>query len=117
MTGTRPLSVREKLDLTVSRRWRGSGFWFGLAITLIWPFAMFGTRIGWRGGEHLPRTGGALLAINHVSFSDPIFDVAFCICHNRMPRFLAKGELWDVPLVRSVLGKGGHSFDEVCAAL
>jgi 1-acyl-sn-glycerol-3-phosphate acyltransferase len=108
MTGVRPLSTWAKLRLTVDRRFRGSGFWFGLAIAVIWPFAMFGTRIGWRGGEHLPKTGGALLAINHVSFSDPIFDVAFTICHGRMPRFLAKSELWKMPVVRSVLAGGGH---------
>lgn len=103
-----PLTVWQKFVLGFTRRWSDSGFWFGFAITTVWPFAMFGTRIGWRGGEHLPRTGGALLAINHVSFSDPIFDVAFTICHGRMPRFLAKSELWNIPLVRSVLGKGGH---------
>jgi 1-acyl-sn-glycerol-3-phosphate acyltransferase len=108
MTGVPPLSFWRKLVLTVRRRWSTSGFWFGLAITVIWPFAIFGTRVGWRGGEHLPRTGGALLALNHVSFSDPIFDVAFCVAHGRMPRFLAKAELWGVPVVRSVLGKGGH---------
>jgi len=108
MTGDRPLSTWQKLWLSFSRRFRDSGFWFGVAIALIWPFAMFGTRIGWRGGDHLPRTGGALLAINHVSFADPIFDVAFVICHGRMPRFLAKAELWSVPVVRSVLAGGGH---------
>jgi 1-acyl-sn-glycerol-3-phosphate acyltransferase len=108
MPGERPLTTWRKLRLTFTRRWRDSGFWFGLAIAGIWPFAMFGTRIGWRGGEHLPRTGGALLAINHVSFADPIFDVAFSICHGRMPRFLAKSELWSVPVVRSVLRQGGH---------
>jgi 1-acyl-sn-glycerol-3-phosphate acyltransferase len=108
VTDDRPLSNWQKLRLTVTRRWRGSGFWFGLAIALIWPFAVFGTRLSLRGGEHLPRTGGALLAINHVSFADPIFDVAFAVSHGRMPRFLAKAELWDVPVVRSVLAGGGH---------
>jgi 1-acyl-sn-glycerol-3-phosphate acyltransferase len=108
MTATRPLSVREKLALTFSRRRRGSGFWFGFAIWMLWPWTMFGTRIGWSGGEHIPREGGALLAINHVSFADPIFDVALCVSHGRMPRFLAKAELWDIPVVRSVLAKGGH---------
>lgn len=108
MTTVRPLTVRQKLALTVTRRRRTSGFWFGFAIWLIWPFAMFGTRIGWRGGEHLPRTGGALLAMNHVSFADPIFDTAFAVSHGRMPRYLAKASLWDVPVVRSVLGTGGH---------
>src|SRR5690606_37442686 len=67
-----------------------------------------GTKVAFRGGEHIPRTGGALLAINHVSFADPIFDVAFTICHGRMPRFLAKSELWSTPVVRNVLAGGGH---------
>lgn len=106
--GTRPLTVWDKLVLTVTRKWRDSGFWFGFAITVLWPFAMFGTRIGWRGGEHVPRTGGALLAFNHVSSADPIFDTAFTISHGRMPRYLAKASLWNVPVVRSVLGRGGH---------
>jgi 1-acyl-sn-glycerol-3-phosphate acyltransferase len=108
VTEVRRLTAGEKLRLSVTRRRRTSGFWFGLAIALLWPFTMFGTRVGWAGGEHLPRTGGALVAANHVSFMDPIFDVAFCISHGRMPRFLAKAELWKVPVVRSVLGKGGH---------
>ena len=34
--------------------------------------------------------------------------MAFTICHGRMPRFLAKSELWKMPVVRSVLGGGGH---------
>jgi 1-acyl-sn-glycerol-3-phosphate acyltransferase len=108
VTQDRPLSEWQKLRLTFTRRWRDSGFWYGLAIALIWPFAMFGTKVGWRGGEHIPRSGGALLAINHVSFADPIFDVAFTICHGRMPRFLAKSELWSTPVVRNVLGGGRH---------
>ncbi|NMH92940.1 1-acyl-sn-glycerol-3-phosphate acyltransferase [Pseudonocardia bannensis] len=107
-TSDAPLSTWEKLVLTARRRRRGSGFWFGLAIELIWPFVMMFTRIGWRGGHHIPRTGGALLAINHVSFSDPIFDTAFVISHGRMPRYLAKADLWRTPVVRSVLGGGGH---------
>ena len=102
------LTVWQRIALTVRHRRRGSGFWFGLAIELIWPIVMWGTRLGWRGGEHLPRTGGALVVANHVSSSDPIFDVAFGISHGRMPRFMAKSELWSVPVVKWVLGRGGH---------
>ncbi|MDT7552979.1 MAG: hypothetical protein QOI16_1515, partial [Pseudonocardiales bacterium] len=103
-----PLTAAAKLRLSFTRKRRTSGFWFGLAIALLWPFSMFGTKVVWRGGEHLPRTGGALIAANHVSLADPIFNVAFCISHGRMPRFLAKAELWNIPVVRSVLAKGGH---------
>ncbi|MFC7656885.1 lysophospholipid acyltransferase family protein [Pseudonocardia benzenivorans] len=103
-----PLTVREKLRLTLRRRRSGSGFWYGLGIELIWPFAMFLPKIVFRGGEHVPRSGGALLALNHVSFADPIFDTAFVVANGRMPRYLAKSELWKVPVVRSVLAGGRH---------
>jgi 1-acyl-sn-glycerol-3-phosphate acyltransferase len=108
MSGDRPLSGWHKLRLSFTRRRRGTGFWFGLAISVLWPPTMFGARVSWRGGEHVPRTGGALLACNHVSFADPIYDVAFTVSHGRVPRFLAKSELWQAPVVRSVLGGGGH---------
>jgi len=104
-----PLSTRQKLALTLRRhRARGAGFWFGAAIVVLWPLLMFGTRLGFRGGEHIPRTGGVLIACNHVSFLDPIFDVAFTIANGRLPRCLAKAELWTIPLVGRVLAGGGH---------
>ena len=107
-TTPRPLRVHEVLALSVTRRRRGSGFWFGAAIAALWPFTMFGARVAFAGGEHLPRTGGALLACNHVSDVDPIYDVAFTISHGRMPRFLAKAELWSIPVVRNVMAGGRH---------
>ena len=107
-TPPRPLRLHELLALSVTRRRRGSGFWFGSAIALLWPFTMFGARVAFAGGEHLPRTGGALLACNHVSDVDPIYDVAFTISHGRMPRFLAKAELWRIPVVRNVMAGGRH---------
>ncbi|WP_098956442.1 1-acyl-sn-glycerol-3-phosphate acyltransferase [Pseudonocardia sp. N23] len=104
----RPLTLFEKLLLTLRRRRRGAGFWFGFAIEVVWPFAMLLTRPSFRGGEHIPKTGGALLALNHVSFSDPVFDTAFVVSSGRIPRYLAKSELWSVPVVKWVLGGGRH---------
>jgi 1-acyl-sn-glycerol-3-phosphate acyltransferase len=104
----RPLTVRQILALSVTRRRHGSGFWFGAAIAALWPFTMFGARVAFGGGEHVPQAGGALLACNHVSDVDPVYDVAFAISHGRMPRFLAKAELWTIPVVRSVMAGGGH---------
>jgi 1-acyl-sn-glycerol-3-phosphate acyltransferase len=104
----RPLRIREVLALSLRRRRRESGFWFGTAIAILWPFTMFGARVAFGGAEHLPRTGGALLACNHVSDVDPVYDVAYVISHGRMPRFLAKAELWQVPVVRWVMAGGRH---------
>jgi 1-acyl-sn-glycerol-3-phosphate acyltransferase len=108
MTVDRPLTVGQKLRLSFTRRRRGTGFWYGLAIALLWPPTVFGARLSFGGGEHIPPTGGVLLACNHVSFADPIYDVAFTVSHGRVPRFLAKSELWEVPLVRSVMSGGKH---------
>ncbi|MDT7630972.1 MAG: hypothetical protein QOI50_2902 [Pseudonocardiales bacterium] len=105
--GVPPLSAAAKLALTFRFPRRGRGFWFGLAIELLWPFLAAFTRLGWRGGEHLPE-GGFLLAVNHLSFTDPIVDTAFVLAHRRVPRYLAKSELWQTPVVRRVLAGGGH---------
>jgi 1-acyl-sn-glycerol-3-phosphate acyltransferase len=102
------LTLPRLLALSLTRRRRGAGFWFGLAIALLWPVAMYVPRVAFAGGKYLPRSGGVLIAANHVSDLDPIYDVAFAISHGRMPRFLAKAELWTVPVVRSVMAGGRH---------
>jgi 1-acyl-sn-glycerol-3-phosphate acyltransferase len=102
-----PLTFAQKLALTFRFARRGRGFWFSLAIDLIWPFLALSTRLGWRGGEHLPE-GGCLLAVNHLSYADPIVDTAFVLAHGRVPRYLAKAELWHTPVIRWVLAGGKH---------
>jgi 1-acyl-sn-glycerol-3-phosphate acyltransferase len=102
-----PLTAGQKFALTFRLARRGRGFWFSLAIDLIWPFLAAFTRLGWRGGEYLP-AGGCLLAVNHLSFADPIVDTAFVLAHGRVPRYLAKAELWRAPVVRQVLAGGRH---------
>jgi 1-acyl-sn-glycerol-3-phosphate acyltransferase len=101
------MSVRERLATTLRFPRRGRGFWFGVAVELIWPFLALFTRLGWRGGEHLP-PGGFLLAVNHVSFADPMIDTAFVLAQGRLPRYLAKADLWQMPVARHVLASGGH---------
>jgi 1-acyl-sn-glycerol-3-phosphate acyltransferase len=87
---------------------RGRGFWYGLAIDVLWPWLMVFTRQIWLGGENVPRSGGVLVASNHVSFLDPISGTGYVLAHGRIPRYLAKAELWKLPLVKSVLAGGGH---------
>jgi 1-acyl-sn-glycerol-3-phosphate acyltransferase len=87
---------------------RGRGFWYSLAIDVLWPVVMTFTVPVWRGGERLPKTGPVLLASNHLSFVDPVTEAAFVLAHGRIPRFLAKAELWQLPLVGRVLSGGGH---------
>ncbi|MEV7550637.1 lysophospholipid acyltransferase family protein [Amycolatopsis sp. NPDC089917] len=86
----------------------GRGAWFSLAINVVWPFLVLFTRFRVRGGEHLPSTGGFLVASNHLSFADPTTVTAYCLAHGRVPRYLAKASLWEAPVVGSVMRSGGH---------
>jgi 1-acyl-sn-glycerol-3-phosphate acyltransferase len=53
-------------------------------------FAALGLKVRVHGGEHLPRTGGAVLASNHVSYLDFIFAGYAARPSNRLVRFMAK---------------------------
>jgi 1-acyl-sn-glycerol-3-phosphate acyltransferase len=62
-------------------------------------------RLRWRGLEHVPREGGAVLAANHTSNIDP-WPLGLPLFPRRFLRFMAKSELYWVPL-RYVLNAGG----------
>ncbi|MCW2749198.1 MAG: 1-acyl-sn-glycerol-3-phosphate acyltransferase [Aeromicrobium sp.] len=58
------------------------------------------------GGEHIPRTGGAILAANHISYVDFIFDGYAAQPSGRLVRFMAKKDAFDHkisgPIMRSL---------------
>ncbi len=56
-------------------------------------------RRAWTGADRLPRTGGFLVAANHVSAIDPLTLGDFLIASGVEPGFLAKASLFDLPVV------------------
>jgi len=58
------------------------------------------------GLEHIPRQGAAIVACNHVSNVDPPL-VGFCAFPVRSLRYLAKAELFRVPLLGWFLREAG----------
>lgn len=51
------------------------------------------------GQEHVPATGGAVVAINHISYLDfALAGVPFWYAHKRLVRFMAKQEVFDHPV-------------------
>jgi 1-acyl-sn-glycerol-3-phosphate acyltransferase len=74
------------------------------------------------GTEHVPTSGPALLAVNHISYVDFIFGGLAAQPSKRLVRFMAKKEIFDHrlagPLMRSLhhievdRGDGGGSYDE-----
>jgi 1-acyl-sn-glycerol-3-phosphate acyltransferase len=61
-------------------------------------------RIEIRGAERVPATGAVILAANHESLADPWL---LPLCTPRPVRYMAKAELWNIPLVGFILGKFG----------
>ncbi|GAA1398842.1 lysophospholipid acyltransferase family protein [Pseudonocardia kongjuensis] len=84
------------------------GFWVGLAATVFYPLGWLTGRQRYEGREHLPATGGALLVGNHISYLDPIHTALFVHTARRVPRFMAKNSLWDVPVLGSILRGSGQ---------
>ena len=55
------------------------------------------TRTDWVGVEKLPPTGGLVIAVNHISNTDPLAVGQFLAYSGRWPHFLAKSSLFGVP--------------------
>jgi len=96
------------IDVLIRSPRRGRGFWFSVAIDLIWVLVALATRLRWSGKEHLPRKGGVLVASNHLSMVDPIPVTAFVLAARRIPRYLAMAELWKAPVIKWVVAGGKH---------
>ncbi len=69
-------------------------------------FRALGLRFQMTGTENVPRTGGALLAVNHVSYVDFVLGGLAADPSGRLVRFMAKREIFDHrlagPLMRSL---------------
>jgi 1-acyl-sn-glycerol-3-phosphate acyltransferase len=57
------------------------------------------TRRDWRGQENLPKTGGFIVAVNHMSHMDPLTFAHYVWDSGYAPRMFAKSSLWKVPVI------------------
>ena len=53
----------------------------------------------WRHPERIPRSGGVVIAVNHLSYFDPLAFGHFLIWAGRWPRYLAKAALFKAPII------------------
>jgi len=83
--------------------------WFRVCAAVAKPFLWACTRPTWRGLENIPREGGVIIVANHVTVLDPI-TLAHAIYDGvrRAPSFLAKSELFKVPVAGALLRKSGQ---------
>ena len=67
------------------------------------PLLLLLTRRDWRGTANLPREGGYILAVHHLSYVDPLLIGHLCWENRRIPRFMAKAELFSVRGLGAIL--------------
>jgi len=79
---------------------------YSLIAGLSWPIIRLVFRYRARGTEHLPRSGGFVLAAGHLSNLDP-WALGLAIWPRRFLRFMAKSELFWFPLGAIITGAGG----------
>ncbi len=81
------------------------GLIFTTGVGVLLPAARLLTRFDHHGAENLPARGGALIVSNHVSNYDPVVLGSFLVMNGRWPHWMAKKELFDVPLVGFVASR------------
>jgi 1-acyl-sn-glycerol-3-phosphate acyltransferase len=71
-------------------------------------FKVGDVRIVMSGTEHIPREGGALVAVNHLSFVDYVMAGYPGVERGRLTRFMAKKEVFDHPVGGPVMRSFHH---------
>ena len=71
-------------------------------------FRLLGQRFTMTGTEHVPRTGGVLLACNHIGYVDFVYGGLAANPSGRLVRFMAKRELFDHALVGPLMRSLHH---------
>jgi 1-acyl-sn-glycerol-3-phosphate acyltransferase len=74
-----------------------------LCVAVAEPLLLVFTKRQWKGGENIPASGGCILAVNHISHLDPFTCTHFVYSWGRIVRFLAKAELFELPLLGRVV--------------
>ena len=90
-------------------------------------FLGLGLKFTMIGTEHIPRTGGAVLAINHTGYMDFTFAGLGAHPSRRLVRFMAKEQIWNHPVAGPLMrgmkhipvdrDAGAASYNAAVAAL
>ncbi len=81
--------------MTARSDWVGP--YMRLALFVMYPLTMLLFKVRWRGLDRIPKSGGAIVAVNHVSYADPIVFGRYIWDAGRVPRYLAKASLFEAP--------------------
>jgi 1-acyl-sn-glycerol-3-phosphate acyltransferase len=82
--------------------------WRTLSVAVLRPLLSLLIRNKWQGRENIPKTGGIILAPNHLSYVDWGTDALFCRGTGRYPVFLIKASAFNIKGIGHFLYKAGQ---------
>lgn len=82
--------------------------WYHVAKAVVLPPLRLWFRLHHEGLERIPRVGPAIVVCNHISYLDPLTNGDAVVRAGRRPRFLAKQELFRIPVVGTALRGAGQ---------
>src|SRR5258708_5422087 len=94
----------------MSRRADGSysNAWRGVSKVILRPTIRALMKHDWQGQEHIPKSDGVIVAVNHLSYADVLAVALFCDQAGRYPTFLAKSGLFKIKVLGPILVKLGQ---------
>jgi 1-acyl-sn-glycerol-3-phosphate acyltransferase len=84
------------------------GWVFAVGASILKPLFFLTTKPDWIDGDKIPATGGCVLVLNHVTKIDPLTAAHFVYDHGRLPRYLAKADLFKNKALSKFLRSGGQ---------
>lgn len=81
---------------------------FMLGATILKPVLLPLASRTWIGEEQVPRKGGCVIAANHISHIDPLTMAHFVYDQGRVPRYLAKSDLFKNRALGAFLSAAGQ---------
>ena len=84
------------------------GWAFTTCVAIVKPALLAFTRHRWIDAEKLPVEGGCVVVGNHISHLDPFTFAHLIYDHGRIPRYLAKSEVFDIPLGGKLVRNAGQ---------
>jgi 1-acyl-sn-glycerol-3-phosphate acyltransferase len=97
------VAVAKPRQLSQKRGWA-----FAVAVAIVKPLLLLFTKRRWVDGEKIPAEGGCILAANHISHLDPLTFAHLVYDYGRLPRYLAKASVFDVPVVGAIVRGAGQ---------
>jgi 1-acyl-sn-glycerol-3-phosphate acyltransferase len=87
-----------------------AGFWIRLCVAIIYPVMGLVFRIRWHHLDRIPgpKTGGVLIALNHVSQIDTLLMARFVWQSGRVPRFMIKAGVFSWAIVGRIMHGSGQ---------